>query len=493
MNTEEREISLLNLLIYVVKGWRGILLWMLIMAIAVSGVQYVREMNNANAAKTEVTVTGEEEKKKAELTLQQLREEMEEAEIAAVDKVIKLESEYITQQEYMKASALMNINPYDVAIGRIQYWVDTNYKVNYAGITESDPAKDIVSAYIEHLNSGEWKNTAFDAARIDIKPQYFNELFSIEYSGNSFTFIIKLGDEIQVETIIDSLKEEVEKYQKDLDDMFGKHELNLVNESVEISVDSGIYDLQQTKKNNLLSLEDSINNYKNVFSDNQKSLYTAETLIAYGDEAEDQKTKEKNEFENEADALALGVSMKYILLGAVLGAFLVCMVRAMRYILSGKLKAEDNVDLYLGVTSLGYIEEKKRGYKGVFGKLDRWIDGLAKRSYNDLSEEQQLLMVVSNIGLYCEKGGMKNIYFNSSVNSQTEKEDKIIKMLSQRGVSVNRGYSILQDASSMENMNKADGVVFFEQADKSQYEDVEREVKVCKEHEKVVIGMVVMV
>lgn len=491
MNTEEREISLLNLLIYVAKGWRGIIIWMLVMAVALGGVQYVRSLSSAGATQSEEPADEKNEKKQAEETLEQLSEEMEETEVIAVEKVIKLEEDYAVQKKYIEGSELMNINPYDVTVGRVQYWIDTDYKVDYSGLTENDVTRDIVNAYIEHIYNGKWKKTALEAAHIEIEPQYFNELFSIDNLGNSFTFIIKLGEEAQVESVVSTLKKEMEAYQDKLTDMFGKHKLNIVNESVEASVEAGIYDLQQNRKNTLLGLQESINNSKIAFTDNQKSLYEAQTVLDE-DLNDNSEEKEKAETKDQEKARP-GISVKYILLGAVLGAFLVCMVRAMRYILSGKLKAEDNIDVYLGVASLGYVEENKQQYKGIFGKLDAWIDGLAKRSYNDLSEEQQLQMIVSNIALYCEKGGMKNIYFNSSVNYQTDKEGRIIEMLSKRGVSVKTGFSILQDASSMENMNKTDGVVFLEKAEKSRYEDLEREIKVCKEHEKSVIGMVVLV
>ena len=50
----------------------------------------------------------------------------------------------------------------------------------------------------------------------------------------------------------------------------------------------------------------------------------------------------------------------------------------------------------------------------------------------------------------------------------------------------------LKDASAMEEMSKLDGVVFIEQAGQSRYEDLEHEIKLCREHGKTVIGLVVL-
>lgn len=155
------------------------------------------------------------------------------------------------------------------------------------------------------------------------------------------------------------------------------------------------------------------------------------------------------------------------LLGAIFGTFLVCMLRAMRCILSGKLKAEDNIEGYPGIAGLGCTEEN--------------------------AKEQKLKIIASNISLYCEKGDMKHIYLNSSVNCTQEKTAELVQLLTEKGIEVKEGFSILRDAKAMEDMSRADGIVFFEQAGKSCYEDLEREIKLCREDGKTVIGMIVLV
>ena len=493
MNTEEREISLIDLLIYVAKGWKSIIACMLVMAVVVGGVQYVREVQNVKAYESSLPTTQEEEKEQAVSTLEQLRESMTDQEILAVTKLVRLEKEHAMQTEYNKESLLMNMNPYDVSIARIKYAVDTNYVTNYVGVTHKDMTDDIVDAYINQLEDSEWRKEALKEAGVEAEVQYFSELISFGDYGDSFLITIKHSDEKELRKMLPVLKNAIETAKVQIREVYGNHALDLVNESVEVTVDSDIYNLQQNRKNTLLSYENNIIAYKNAFNDNQKSLYAGEILV----NEEQVAAEEKAAADAAAAALAAApptpqIRVKYLVLGAVLGAFLVCMVRAMAYILSGKLKAEDNVNAYLGVTSLGLIMEDKAVAKGVVGKIDSWLDSLAKRNLGNLTKEQQLKMVVSNILLYCEKGNMKEIYLNSSVNCLEEKAGELLQMLTERGITVKDGFSILQDASAMEEMSKADGVVFLEQAGKSRYEDLEREVKLCREHEKTVIGLVVL-
>lgn len=486
MNTEEREISLIDLLIYVAKGWRSILAWMVVMAIAVSGIQYVREVKSARAVQEGQPISDEEKKEQAAITLGQLRKEMSVDEIRAVEKVTRLEEEYEQQLEYIESSLLMTMDPYNVSIARLQYWVDNGYKVNYAGITEKDNAADIVDSYINRIKDSSWRKTALKAAGADTALAYFGELITVSDTGNSFTVTVKYGDEEQLRTIVGVLEDELKDYKAEIAKVFGDHKLSLVNESVEVTVDNDVYGTQQNRKNILLNLENNIAGYKAAFNDNQKSLYEGEIIVSEDEQAEN----EAEEGLEEVLPVVPKVRVKNILLGAILGAFLVCMVRAMNYILSGRLKAEDNIDAYLNVPSLGCIEEDVKEPKGIFGKLDAWIDGFSRRSYGNLSKEQQIKMVVSNITLYCEKGEMDNIYFNSSVNCTEEKAGSMAEMLKERGIAVKSGFSILQDASAMEDMSRADGVVFLEEAGKSRYEDLEREIRLCREHGKTIIGMI---
>lgn len=491
MSTEEREISLIDLLIYVAKGWKSILIWMLIMAVLVGAVQYVREVQAVKVYESSLPSSEEEEKEQTISTLAQLREQMTDEEIMGVSKVVRLEKEYAMQLEYNDNAMLMNMNPYDVSIARIRYAVETDYVTNYAGVTHKDKTDDIVDGYIDYLEGSDWKKQALKEAGVEADVQYFGELVNLGDYGDSFLIVIKHSDEKELKKMLPILNEAVETAKVQLKKVYGSHEVKLVNESVEVTVDNDIYNSQQNRKNTLLNLENNIASYKNAFNDNQKSLYAGELLVN-----EDQ-TEESQEAADAAEGVLAEapaepqLRVKNLLLGAVLGAFLICMLRAMVYILSGKLKAEDNVEAYLGIAGLGLIAENKTAAKGAAGKIDAWLDSLSKRNMGNLTKEQQIKMAASNILLYCEKGNMKEIYLNSSVNC-VEAADELIKLLKERGIAVKEGFSILQDALAMEEMSKADGVVFVEQAGKSRYEDLEREVKLCKEHEKMVIGLVVL-
>lgn len=494
MNTEE--INYIDLLIHIAKRWRSILACILIMAVLVSGVQYARAVKSANDIKASQALrlsqptSNEEQKKQAENTIGRLSLSMSDEEIKAVSKVIRLEKEYNQQLKYIQSSLLMTINPYEVSVAKLQYWVDTDYKVNYNGLTDRDKTADIVDAYINRVIDGAWKKEALEKVQSNVSPAYFGEMVSVNDASSSFNITVKYNDEEQLRGIIAVLKQNVEDYKSDVVKNFGQHKLKLVGEAVQVTVDSDIYNLQQNRKNILLNLENNIANYKNTFTDNQKKLYAAEVIVN-ADENSDQSEETQTAFIITPPTPQL--KAKNVILGALLGAVLSCGVYAGMYILSGKMQAEESMNANLDITNLGYIEkEDKAQAVGIFKKIDAWIDGLSRKNYDNLSKEQQIEMAVSNISLYCEKGGMKTIFFNSSSNCSEERTERLKELLEERGFEVKEGFSILQDAKALEDMSRADGVVFLEQVGKSYYEDIRREINLCNEHEKNILGLVVL-
>lgn len=506
METQEREISLFDLLIYVAKGWRSMLACMLAAAVLNGGIQYAREIENvkeyeAQLLEEEDEPAGQEEKKKeAVQTISQLRKEMSEEEIKAVDKVVRMEKTYDKQKKYMDTSLLMTMEPEHINIARLQYWIDTDYRVNYAGITKKDRSSCITDTYLNHLRDNGWKKKALKVSGIQTQPQYFDELLSMESRDSMFTVSVKYAEEGKLRKVISVLEQEIQSLNAEITELYGAHDLRQVTNSIELVVDHDMENNQQSHNNTLTTLENTIDSNKAAFNDNQKSLYAGKIII---NEEEQTQTDAEPDTAADTDAQeellpppAPRVRAKNAVLGAMIGAFFVCMLRAMLYLMSGKLRPEDVVDSYFGIPKLGFIEmeqtEGKKGARKGHTKLDLWLDKLSRRNYGNLSEEQQLKIIAAKVEMYCADRQMKQLYFNSSANCSGEKTARLAAMLQERDLTVKDGLSILQDAAAVEDMGRSDGVIFIEQAGTSRYEDMDREIRLCREHEKYVVGLVVI-
>lgn len=501
MNAEDRKISLADLLIYVLKGWRWLLAGMLLMGIAAGGIRYLEEIKAVKEYQ-KIYSAGEvqQQQGKTELgkgqpapDLKQLREKMSEEEKRAVKKVVRLEKEYAQMEDYMQSSVLMQMDAYRVSTARLQYWVDMDTGKDKGGTAETGmTAGVLVDAYINRIMDSQWRKNVLESVDDSIGLQYLSEMISVTKTDHAFVVYMKYTEQGQLRKIANELKKDLGNYCKELSGSFGTHRLVLVNESVGVVVDNDVYTIQQNRKSALLTLENNIAAYKAAFNDAQKSLYTGKIVVSKTEKTQD-NTLEGDEDEEVIESPAPRIRIYNILLGAILGMLLAGIVRASVYVFSDKLKNGDNIEAYPGISGLGYMEEQKTEVSGYFGRLDAKLDRYSRRNCGSLTNEQQIQMIVSNIALCCEKERLKNIYFNSSVNFTGEKTGQIADMLRKRGIAVSNGLSILQDAAAMEDMCRADGVVFFEETGKSRYGNLEWETKLCRMHQKKMIGMVVVI
>lgn len=493
MNTQEMEINLINLLVYVVKGWRAVIVWMVLMALVVGGVQYLRATSSYEAQLAKQQEQQEMATEEKVLTVQEQIAEVEavltQNQQDAVDKLLQMEVEYERQLDYYQTSLLMTMDPFQVTTARLQYLVDAP--------TDKGKAYDIMYAYMNSVRDNTWQRqvqqeigdpTEYDLTELisytSLTPA---EVLETGKGSVSFQIIVKYTDEESLRQIVTALETTIVESQSEIEAVYGRHRLVPAGVSYYTTADADVYSLLYNRRANMLTLESNITNAKKAFTEDQTTLYN---LICEKNGLEIIEEEEEAAVEEvpTLPASAPGISVKYVLVGAILGAFLVCMWRAVIYIFNGKLKAEDDVAAFLGVPVLCNVEGEQK--KKFFGWLDAWIDSFMSNPYRYLTKEQQIQMAVSNIVLYCEKEGRKSISFNSSVNYQKEAVAQIISMLEKRGITVQQGYSILQDAVALEEMSHADGVVFLECVGGSRYEDIRRELQMCQNHEIAVIGLV---
>ena len=95
---EEREISLIDLLVEILLHWRMFLLWMVVGAVLLGGFSYVRFSN---------TIQQQAETKKTE---QAPEEWLTEEEMRNVNYVVAYENAYLSKEEYFAESLFMKMD-----------------------------------------------------------------------------------------------------------------------------------------------------------------------------------------------------------------------------------------------------------------------------------------------------------------------------------------------------------------------------------------------
>ena len=139
----EEEIDLIDLLFYLLRRWRPIMLAALLFAAILGAYKVttgVREQQN-----TEL-VQKEKERYEADKTVYEQTKDGYERDIASLLKSME------AQDAYLENSVLMKINPFAKSVARADIAVNVNTTLTESEVLSSDPADAYVKAYASALS-----------------------------------------------------------------------------------------------------------------------------------------------------------------------------------------------------------------------------------------------------------------------------------------------------------------------------------------------------
>jgi hypothetical protein len=156
-------------------------------------------------------------------------------------------------------------------------------------------------------------------------------------------------------------------------------------------------------------------------------------------------------------------------LGAAIGAFLVCAVACVSHISSSKVYSVRTLKNRTGATVLGSIIASKKK-----DPIQQWLHRLEGR--NDLTNQASVLAAI--VGTYCSEGKKLLIAGNG--------EDTIVQALVQEltglGVQVAAHGSLLDSPKALQALPEQDAVLLAVQCGQSMYHQVEEEMKLAADH-----------
>ncbi len=324
--TYEREIDLIQLIKAMLKK-----LWIMVLAGIVGAVllgaykliPMIRNLNNPEAlAKQEEAY--QDNMDTYEKNLAQIEKEIE-----------NLNTSIERQEEYNEESVLMQINPYDKAVGTVQYYIDTNYQIILEYIYQNpDITKSVLNAYASIAQNGTMYQYLQDNMKEQMDIRYLQEIVkvNVDYTNYMINVSVYHKSEEECEELLRLVKKCFNSYQKTVEEHIGSHDMQMVTESSYITVDLTLEETQKTNRNKVDSLLESL----------------------------EKKQKEKEELKEPAkNAVSMtGViksGVKYILVGGILGGFLAAAVIFFMILIDTTIKDEKDVAFYLDLPVLAAI------------------------------------------------------------------------------------------------------------------------------------------
>ncbi len=464
---EEMEISLVDMFWSICLKWRVMIMWGLIIALIAGGIGYY------NATK--------------ETDIEKLEKEFEEEDEIYVDMYLAYTELYDHQKAYNEYSPLMQLDSDNFYVNVLTYYVDDHFVVEYPVIDKRDNLGKIIRAYETSFSNEDFIDKLMEVTGLAPKARMYctelvdlwNQYGDVYVNGSDFITITIYGETPEdcgkVATLVkDTIAAQTESIAKE----FGEHDITLIDDITKKVSD---IDLATRQKNNITNLDQYNTTLKNYATNLSDAALSYVNVVSHTDEEEEV-------------AKPSPINVKLIIIGFIIGAFLVAFVVALGYIFNKKLRPEDDYEAIFGIKLLGNISGNQSNKKKLFGFVDKWL--IKKRHVNmhkfTPSEEED--MVVSNMKLLAKKSDTTNLYLTGSTISDIAEDlmDTFVKRLGKDGIQLTIGKSIIYNADALEDASEIGSIVIIDKAGTVMYNEIYNMLDTCETHKIKVLGGVVV-
>ena len=405
--------------------------------------------------------------------------------INAVQTYKKYDTIYKRLEEHVDNSILSHIDYTHTPTGELQFFVDEHYEVEYPVIEKQKYGEDIAIAYAEILNN---ENTYEELEELlGVDSIYIRELITVTTLGNYIDIIITGENKEQCGIIQDYYLNKVSEVKKQLNGLFPAFDLNVVADDFYYAFNEDVYTKQWKKNSDLNSYRTSCLNIQSGMSSEQKTLFDAE--LNYRNAIESENSVSDAEVEHTESNISF-IHKKLILAGFIGGAFLVCLIVVVNYLLTPVIRVKENVSLDLNQNVLGtlWMELNKKKFLKF---VDEWIIRAFNNKERLFSYANRIEMICASIRIGMEKEELKKVY----ITGASEKNKSVVADIEaslKEFCSVESGTSVLYDPESLKKMSASDSVIFVENIGDSKTEEVIKELELAEQSKVSVLGFVLL-
>lgn len=492
---QTREIDLLDMITDVLSHWRGMIVALVLGAVLLGGGSYMKSLRTVQNVQQPETVVQEETTVEEQLT--QLEQSLDDKSRAMVLTVVDDEKEYDLKKAYSENSIYMQLNPLQTVQTELIYQVQT------ADGSMDGQLGALYTSLLNNVGLYDWvaQQTGIDAG-------YVGELISAEtvssltiqskteklqqemfLGTNCVKVSILQSDTEACQKLAEAVKAYISEEQKQLNNELDQRALVLVSETTGSVMNKDLMDEQIKCRNEMASLQSTIAATKADFTEEQKKYYELLTWEeAEHSEQPEQPAQSVTAEENPIPTPA--VSKKYVLLGAVLFAFVYAVVICMVYIFNTRLRESDELQSIYGIPQIGLVV-RESGRK-VF--LDKWVDSLRHYGKRKFTAEQSMELAFAAIKIAAVKNGLNNIcLMGCNMSAGADKVCESLKAaLEKEQISVSVLDNVLYDAEAMEKMDAMQGAVLVEKAGSTLYNEVADELELLKRQDIRVLGGIIV-
>lgn len=511
MEMREREVSLKDLFVEILLRWRMILLAMLLGGIALGGLGYGRSAEQARAAEARQKALEEQRGMSLEERMEQweaegerMRSQLNDTQLLRVQTAFALRQRHEERVEYQQNSLLMQLNPLKIQQANLTFVIRTE---------DPDSTYGVGNAYEQLLTSTVFFEYVEEQCGIK---DSVNELIALNQPGlstdqgadrnsvlalnvpQSDVFVLNVrirhDDAGTCSAMADAAEEFVRQQQKELEKTVGGHEVTCVSRSQGEVTDRKLVDVQSSGTTTLYSLSNYYSVMTKDFTDAEKAYYN---YLTAGSPADEEAAAAQEDEGGQASSAAVSpavkarVSVKYIVLGAVLFAFICVFGIFIKYIMNNRLRSTDSLSELYGIPQLGTVPALSQ--KRFLDVVDRWILKMRYRAQRRFTPEESvgLAAVAVKMAAFKKGAGAVCLLGCELKGSTMEICGQIKGQLEAAGLKVSTLSNVLYDAEALEQLGSVGSVVLVETAGVTLYDEILRELELLQRQEITVLGGIV--
>lgn len=447
----EKEIDPRELLYYVLKKWRVIIIVGIVLALIAGCCKLASGLKNDVTYKADPNA---EEREMLQVQLDELQKTLDE------------------QVNYNENSVLMKVDPLNEYVGSFEVYLDSNYQIdtssNYQNI---DLTSRLVRAYESFLTSGTLysyvlNNTENNDDIIDIK--FISELIQVEADPDAASVYVKCVGETEerVSEMVKIVKQAINEKYSEMKEIIGEHECYILMESVYPTIDRELEEAQ-------------VENYLKV-GDSEKSVEKKSAEIdALGN---------PNELPPDISTRQAVVSaVKDAIVGGVVGLVLAFVFFGVQGILTRKMWSSTGWN-NCGIAVLGGICTAKEQKK--FAKVDRWFAKITNFDEPELSIDEAEAFASANIMAMLKKKEASS----AAVVGVADKKlcTDIVEGMNKNSAALSFAGNVLAESNAVESLADTDNVVLLAENEKITVDEVSEIVKRLDAWGKNLLGVILI-
>lgn len=473
---DEMEINLVDLMFYLLKHWKSLLIVTILGVLLGVGIWKVKGASPDKGAAVDELLESEEDMNVVAEQLKIAPDVIRNMELA-----YQYRGLYEGQINYNQNSILMKLDPNEVYTGTLRYYVSAG-----------DNTELLSLLYQNMISKREFIHKIKESASIDCEEQYVRELINCSLSGSDAPIISIDGTETVPQSVLISysvvysntevcekvlqiIREEAAALQAECQEKYGEYTQETVFDGVQFVADNSRLDKQKSDIDVMNACLTNITKLETNFTDEEMAYY--ETVYLGRDE-EDILDKEEVEEEVEQTVPAKSSVAKWLLIGIMLG--IVCWggFYLVKYLFDKRVKYAEEVSNYYGLHLIGRYKPEDSKLKGI----DKLQEQIVNRNMGSNSREY----IASAMNILDEKtllliGDLKDQDVETFVKGLIEKCSK-----------AEYGNLMQNDSEALERAKDKAGVILCVHKGKTTHTEIQRELEICRLQNICVAGAVVV-